>query len=44
MSEEIVVENDKIYVLFESASKKYKLFNRKKLDKVYSLMVDFLAN
>lgn len=36
MSEEIVYKNNRIYVLFESACKKYKIFNRKALTNVYS--------
>lgn len=42
MSEELVVENDRVYILFESASKKYKLFNRKRLSNVYSLPLTYL--
>lgn len=37
MSEEIVLVNGKIYVLFESACKKYKLINREVLSHVYAL-------
>jgi len=39
MSEEIVFNNGRIYILFESASKKYKVFNRKQLKNVYSLPI-----
>jgi len=41
MSEEIVILNDRVYILFESASKKYRLFNRNRLDHVYSLPLNF---
>ena len=37
MSEEIVLVDGKIYVLFESACKKYKLINREVLSHVYAL-------
>lgn len=36
MSEELVIKNDRVYVLFESGAKKYKIFNRKQLKNVYS--------
>jgi hypothetical protein len=42
MSEEIVIINDFIYILFESAASQYKLFNRVRLNSVYSVPVDFL--
>ena len=42
MSEEIVIENDRVYILFESACKKYKAFNRKRLDSVYSIPLTYL--
>ncbi|MGN0961570.1 MAG: hypothetical protein ACI4PF_05175 [Christensenellales bacterium] len=42
MSEEVVVENNRVYILFESACKKYKMFNRKRLTNVYSLPVTYL--
>ncbi|MBQ7352017.1 MAG: hypothetical protein IJW59_04075 [Clostridia bacterium] len=42
MSEEVVIENNRVYILFESACKKYKLFNRKRLDSVYSLPITYL--
>lgn len=37
MSEEIVIKDGKLYVLFESACNKYKLFNRVRVRNVYSL-------
>lgn len=40
MSEEIIIKNDKVYILFESSAKKYKLFNRKQLKNVYSIAID----
>ncbi|MBE5735110.1 MAG: hypothetical protein E7361_01515 [Clostridiales bacterium] len=42
MSEEVVVKGDKVYILFESACKKYRLVNRKKLTDVYSLPISSL--
>lgn len=36
MAEEIVIKNDRVYVLFESGAKKYKMYNRKQLNNVYS--------
>ena len=42
MSEEIVVNEGKLYILFESGAKKYKKFCRVKLDDVYSVMLDYL--
>lgn len=44
MSEEIFVKNERVYILFESACKKYKLFNRKRLTNVYSLPLSYLEN
>lgn len=41
MSEEIFVKDGKIWVLFESASQKYKLFTRTRMKNVYSLSVEF---
>ena len=35
MSEELVFDNGRIYILFESSAKKYKIFNRKQLKNVY---------
>lgn len=40
MSEEIVIKNDRVYVLFESGAKKYKIFNRKQLKNVYSFSLN----
>lgn len=37
MSEEIVLVDNRVYVLFENACKKYKLFTRTRLTNVYSL-------
>lgn len=37
MSEEIVLVRGRVYVLFESACNKYKLFNRTRTKNVYSL-------
>ncbi len=42
MAEELVVNGDKVYILFESACKKYRLVNRKKLSDVYSLPLEKL--
>ena len=42
MSEEIVIKNNTLYILFESGAKKYKIFNRKQLSNVYSIPVDSL--
>lgn len=42
MSEEIAIKNNRVYILFESAGKKYKIFNRKQLKNVYSLSLDNL--
>ena len=42
MTEEVVVYNGNVYILFESAAKKYKLFNRKRISNVYSLPVTSL--
>lgn len=39
MSEEICVEDGRMYVLFESLSKKYRYFVRRQIDCVYSLSV-----
>lgn len=40
MAEEIIVKNDRVYVLFESGAKKYKIFNRKQLKNVYSFAIN----
>lgn len=37
MSEEIVLKDNKLFILYESASKKYKLVNRTRIDKVHVL-------
>jgi hypothetical protein len=42
MSEEMVIKNNRVYVLFESACKKYRLFNRKRLTNVYSFDLNCL--
>lgn len=42
MSEEIIMKNNRVYILFESACKKYKLFNRTRIKSVYSVPVNFL--
>lgn len=39
MSEEIVLVDDKVFVLFESKCKKYKYFTRTRIDSVYSLAI-----
>lgn len=44
MSEEIIVKNNRVYVLFESACKKYRAYNRKRLRNVYSLSLNYLEN
>jgi len=44
MSEEIVVDDSKVYILFESNCSKYRLVNRKKLSNVYSLPLLYLEN
>lgn len=38
MSEGLCVEGDRVYVLFESGAKKYKMFVRQMLDEVYSFI------
>lgn len=42
MSEEIVIFRDRVYILFESACKKYKYFNRVALKSVYSMPISAL--
>lgn len=42
MSEELIVKNDRVYILFESASKKYRMYNRKRMSNVYSLPMSFI--
>lgn len=44
MSEEIYVHNNRVYVLFESACKKYRMFNRKRIKSVYSLPITYFEN
>ncbi len=44
MSEEIVIANNKLFVLFENACKKYSLFTREKLVNVYSFTLEKLDN
>lgn len=44
MSEEIFIKNDRVYILFESACRKYRLFNRKRLTNVYSLPLNYLES
>ncbi len=39
MSEEIVVKNDRIYILYESACSKYKLVNRTRTTNVESILI-----
>ena len=39
MSEEIIFKNDRIYILYESACKKYNLINRTRLTKVHSIEI-----
>ena len=42
MSEELFVKNDRVYILFESACKKYKFFNRVRAKSVYSFALSYL--
>jgi len=42
MAEEIVIKNDRVYILFESACKKYRLVNRTRLKSVYSIPLSYL--
>ncbi len=44
MSEEIVVANEKVYILYESACNKYKLFTRTKVKKVHSIEIEKLMD
>ena len=39
MSEEMVLVDDKVYILFESKCKKYRLFTRTRIDSVYSMSI-----
>ena len=43
MSEELFVKNDRVYLLFESACKKYKFFNRVRIKSVYSFPLNYLG-
>lgn len=42
MSEELFVKNNRVYLLFESACKKYKMFNRVRIKQVYSFELAYL--
>ena len=42
MSEEIIVKDSKVYILFESACKKWKMINRTRMKNVYSIEVSKL--
>lgn len=42
MTEEIVIEDGRLYILNESACKKYKFLNRKRIRDVYSLDMEFV--
>jgi len=42
MTEEIIIDDDKLFILSEAACKKYKLFTRKKVKHVYSLPLDYV--
>lgn len=42
MAEEIVIKNGRVYILFESACKKYRLVNRTRLKSVYSIPLSYL--
>jgi len=44
MSEEIVINNDRVYILFESKAKKYRMFTRNRIDSVYSVALNYLKN
>jgi len=44
MSEEIVIKNDRIYILFESNAKKYRMFTRNRVENVYSIALNYLKN
>lgn len=43
MSEELIVNNERVYILFESGCKKYKFYNRNRLNNVYSLSLNDLS-
>lgn len=42
MTEELVIHNNRVYVLFESACKRYRILNRKQLSNVYSFAINSL--
>ena len=42
MSEEIVINNGRLYILNESACKKYNLFTRDSVEDVYSLPLEYV--
>ncbi len=42
MSEELFIKNNRVYLLFESACKKYKFFNRVRIESVYSFELSYL--
>jgi len=41
MAEELFIKNNRAYILFESACKKYKYYNRTRIKSVYSLPISF---
>ncbi|MBQ9790016.1 MAG: hypothetical protein IJW24_00265 [Clostridia bacterium] len=44
MSEEIVLANNKVYILYESACSKYKLFTRTRVKNVHSIKIEDLLS
>jgi len=42
MSEEIFIKNNRVYILFENSAKKYKYYNRVRIDSVYSIPLSYL--
>lgn len=42
MSEEIVINNDRVYILFESGCRKYRAFVRKRINNVYSVPISYI--
>ena len=44
MSEEIVLVDDKVYILYQSACAKYKYFTRTRITKVHSIELEKLIN
>ena len=40
MSEEIVVKGNRLYILYESASKRYRFFNRTIIKRVQSILIE----